>query len=97
MPDTTDLSLCMIVKNAARDLAACLDSVAGLASESILADTGSTDETALIAARYGATVMPFDFTVVDFAAARNHAIAHARADGFWCWTRTRRWTRQAFR
>jgi glycosyltransferase involved in cell wall biosynthesis len=30
-----------------------------------------------VAARYGAEVIPFDFTIVDFAAARNHAIAHA--------------------
>jgi glycosyltransferase involved in cell wall biosynthesis len=31
-----------------------------------------------IAARYGAEVIPFDFTIVDFAAARNRAIARAR-------------------
>jgi glycosyltransferase involved in cell wall biosynthesis len=67
----------MIVKNEERNLARCLDSVRGLASDLILVDTGSTDSTPLIAARYGARVIPFDFTIVDFAAARNRAIEHA--------------------
>src|ERR1700693_4486759 len=68
----------MIVKNEERNLPRCLDSVQGLASEFIIVDTGSTDQTPSIAARYGAQVIPFDFSIVDFAAARNHAIAHAR-------------------
>jgi glycosyltransferase involved in cell wall biosynthesis len=67
----------MIVRNEERNLARCLDSVRGLASDLILVDTGSTDSTPLIAARYGARVIPFDFTIVDFAAARNRAIEHA--------------------
>ncbi|MGA3098274.1 MAG: glycosyltransferase [Bryobacteraceae bacterium] len=75
MPD--GLSLCMIVKNEERNLAECLDSVRGLAREFIVVDTGSTDATPRIAARCGAQVIPFDFTVADFAAARNRAIAHA--------------------
>jgi glycosyltransferase involved in cell wall biosynthesis len=75
------LSLCMIVRNEERNLPRCLDSVRGLASQSIVVDTGSTDASPRIAADYGAEVIPFDFTVVDFAAARNHAIA--RASGRW--------------
>jgi glycosyltransferase involved in cell wall biosynthesis len=71
----------MIVKNEERNLPRCLDSVRGLAEECIVVDTGSTDATASIAARYGAEVIPFDFTIVDFAAARNHAIE--RASGRW--------------
>ncbi len=71
------LSLCMIVKNEERNLARCLDSVRDLAGELIVVDTGSTDATPAIAGRYGAQVLPFDFTVVDFAAARNCAIACA--------------------
>ena len=71
------LSFCMIVKNEEHNLARCLDSVRGLAGELIVVDTGSTDATPRVAARYGAEVIPFDFTIVDFAAARNHAIAHA--------------------
>jgi glycosyltransferase involved in cell wall biosynthesis len=75
IPDA--LSLCMMVKNEERNLARCLDSVRGLAGEFIVVDTGSTDETLRIASGYGAKIIPFDFMVVDFAAARNHAIAHA--------------------
>ena len=75
MPDA--FSLCMIVKNEERNLTRCLDSVRGLAAEFIVVDTGSTDETPRVAAEQGAQVIPFDFTRVDFAAARNHAIAHA--------------------
>lgn len=71
------LSLCMIVKDEARDLARCLDSVRGLAGELVIVDTGSTDGTPRIAAEYGAQVLQFDFTRPDFAAARNHALAHA--------------------
>jgi glycosyltransferase involved in cell wall biosynthesis len=71
------LTVCMIVKNEERNLPRCLDSVRGLAGELIVVDTGSTDATPHIAARYGAKVLPFDFTIVDFAAARNHAIACA--------------------
>jgi glycosyltransferase involved in cell wall biosynthesis len=51
---------------------------ADLAGELIVVDTGSTDATPSIAAGYGAEVIPFDFTVVDFAAARNCAIARAQ-------------------
>src|ERR1700733_16056287 len=76
-PMPNALSVCMIVKNEERNLALCLDSVQGLAGELIVVDTGSTDETPRIAAGYGAEVIPFDFTVVDFAAARNRAIASA--------------------
>ena len=71
----------MIVKNEERNLPRCLDSVRDLAGESIVVDTGSTDQTRRIAASYGAQVIPFDFTAVDFAAARNRAIA--RASGRW--------------
>jgi len=71
------VSLCMMVKNEERNLPRCLDSVRDLAGELILVDTGSTDRTPRIAARYGAQVIPFDFRIVDFAAARNRAIARA--------------------
>jgi glycosyltransferase involved in cell wall biosynthesis len=78
MPPLLDaLSLCMIVKDEERNLPRCLDSVRGLAGELIIVDTGSTDETPRIAAGYRAEVIPFDFRTVDFAAARNCAIAHA--------------------
>jgi glycosyltransferase involved in cell wall biosynthesis len=67
----------MIVKNEARNLPLCFDSMRGLASELVVVDTGSTDASSTIAAGYGARVLPFDFTHVDFAAARNYAISLA--------------------
>jgi len=70
----------MMARNEARDLPRCLDSVRGLAGEMIVVDTGSTDATPAIAASYGARVIPFDFTKVDFAAARNAGIAQARGE-----------------
>jgi glycosyltransferase involved in cell wall biosynthesis len=75
--DPSALSLCMIVKNEERNLSRCLDSVAGLASEIIVVDTGSTDATPGIALSYGAILTTFDFTFVDFAAARNLALSLA--------------------
>ncbi len=75
------VSLCMIVKDEGPNLASCLDSVRGLANELIVVDTGSSDGTAEIAARHGAEVVPFDFSRVDFAAARNCALG--RATGRW--------------
>lgn len=71
------LSLCMIVKNEERILARCLDSVAAFCPDIVVVDTGSTDRTPTIAARYGARVTQFDFTAIDFAAARNQALAQA--------------------
>jgi glycosyltransferase involved in cell wall biosynthesis len=70
----------MIAKNEERDIAACLQSVRGLAGEMIVIDTGSTDRTRAIAAEYGAEVTPFDFQFVDFAGARNCAIGRARGE-----------------
>jgi glycosyltransferase involved in cell wall biosynthesis len=71
----------MIVKNEECNLPQCLDSVRDLAGELIVVDTGSTDSTPSVAAHYGAEVIPFDFTMIDFGAARNCAIA--RASGRW--------------
>lgn len=48
------LSVLMIVKNEEKYLANCLDSVADLANEIIIVDSGSTDNTAKIAQSYGA-------------------------------------------
>lgn len=68
----------MMVKNEARRLPRCLESVAGLGPEVIVVDTGSTDETARIVAGFGGRVIPVDFEFVDFSAARNAGIAQAR-------------------
>ncbi len=70
----------MIVKNEERNLARCLDSVNGLTTETVIVNTGSSDATARIATDRGARVFSFDFSVVDFAAARNHAVAQATGE-----------------
>jgi glycosyltransferase involved in cell wall biosynthesis len=73
------LSLTMIVKNEARCLARCLRSIRSVVDEMIIADTGSTDGTAQMAAEFGAKVLPFTW-LDDFAAARNFALAHAAGE-----------------
>ncbi len=73
------ISVCMIVKNEEKNLAACLDCLKGIADEIIIVDTGSTDTTKAIAGRY--TDKVFDFTWIDdFAAARNFAFSKATGD-----------------
>ncbi len=73
------ISLCMIVKNEEQVLSRCLDSVADLMDEIIIVDTGSSDRTKEIAARY--TDRIYDFAWVDdFSAARNFAFSKARMD-----------------
>ena len=70
------ISLCMIVKNEEQVLARCLDSVADLMDEIIIVDTGSTDRTKEIAARY--TDQIYDYTWIgDFSAARNFSFSKA--------------------
>ena len=70
------ISLCMIVKNEERTLARCLDSVAGIADEIIIVDTGSSDRTTDIAAQYTDQVYTYEWKE-DFAAARNESFAKA--------------------
>ena len=74
--DMVSISLCMIVKDEERILARCLDTVADLVDEIIIVDTGSTDRTKEIAAKY--TDKIFDFVWIDdFSAARNFAFSKA--------------------
>lgn len=58
-PLSSLLTVALIVKNEAHNLSACLDSVAALNCPIILIDSGSQDDTAAIAARYGAEIHVF--------------------------------------
>lgn len=73
------LALCMIARNAAKDLSACLASARKIVQEIVVADTGSTDETAAIASRFGANVVSIPWNQ-DFSAARNAALAQVKSD-----------------
>lgn len=70
------ISLCMIVKNEEKILGRCLDSIADLVDEIIIADTGSTDATREIAGRYTKNVYEFRWAD-DFSAARNFVFSKA--------------------
>lgn len=70
------ISLCMIVKNEEAVLNRCLDTVADLVDEIVIVDTGSTDATKTIAARYTDKIYDFQW-IDDFSAARNFAFSKA--------------------
>jgi hypothetical protein len=73
------ISLCMIVRDEARDLRRCLASVAQGVDEMVVFDTGSHDATVRIAAAQGARVVQGAWNH-DFARARNAALAHVMGD-----------------
>lgn len=73
------ISLCMIVKNEESILRRCLDSIKNAVDEIIIIDTGSKDNTKLIALEY--TNYVYDFSWIDdFSAARNFAYSKAIMD-----------------
>ena len=73
------VSLCMIVKNESAVLARCLDTVADLVDEIIIVDTGSKDNTKLIASAFTDQIYDFKW-VDDFSAARNYAFSLCSCD-----------------
>jgi tetratricopeptide (TPR) repeat protein len=77
------LSFYAIVKDEAANLARCLDSIKPYVDELVIVDTGSTDDTVLIAQRYGAKIGHFTWCN-DFAAARNYALS--LVSGLWVLT-----------
>ena len=78
------ISVCMIAKNEEKHIEKCLAAIRSHATEAVeleivLVDTGSTDRTKEIAARYADQVLDFVW-VNDFSAARNYSISHASHD-----------------
>lgn len=73
------LSVLVIARDESATLPRCLASLHHLWDELILVDTGSTDDTKIIAQSYGAKIFDFPW-VDDFAAARNFAEACATQD-----------------
>jgi glycosyltransferase involved in cell wall biosynthesis len=73
------LSLAMIVKNEGETIERVLDCAKLFADETIVVDTGSTDDTVAKARAMGAQVRYFDW-IDDFAAARNYAFSQCSMD-----------------
>ena len=69
----------MIVKNEEKVLDRCLSSIADLCDEVVIVDTGSTDSTKSIAAKYTDHVYEFKW-IDDFSAARNYAFSKCTCD-----------------
>lgn len=73
------ISLCYIVRDEAEKLRRSLASCAGAADEIVVVDTGSKDDSAAVAASFGARVYSFAWCD-DFSAARNFAISKLHGD-----------------
>jgi tetratricopeptide (TPR) repeat protein len=73
------LALSMIIRDAEKDLRACLESVRGAVGEIVIADTGSTDRSIELARSLGARVFSIPWEN-DFARARNLSLAEVTCD-----------------
>ena len=73
------LSLSMIVRDEESSIAACLESVIDFVDEIVVLDTGSVDNTASIAEKFGAKVFHLPWPG-DFAPARNEALKLVAGD-----------------
>jgi hypothetical protein len=79
----TTLSLCMIVRDGERSLAAALQSARPFMDEMVVIDTGSMDGSREIARQMGARLYEFPWCD-DFSAARNYSLDKATSDWiFW--------------
>src|SRR5437660_10572725 len=76
---TRRLALSMIVRDAAKWLPGCLESVRGIVDKIAIADTGSADNTVEIAHGFGAEVVSIPWND-DFAEARNRALAAVNSE-----------------
>ncbi len=76
-PAPLPLAAAMIVRDEAATVARAIQSVAAVAAQLVVVDTGSTDATPRVAASLGAELYCTPWTD-DFAAARNHALKQVR-------------------
>jgi glycosyltransferase involved in cell wall biosynthesis len=81
MSEPLPLSLVIIARDAANELADCLASVA-FAAETIVVDSGSSDDTAALASRSGARVVLHAWE--GFGPQKNFAVGQARSDWVLC-------------
>ncbi|GEP64577.1 hypothetical protein CBE01nite_23450 [Clostridium beijerinckii] len=73
------LSLCMIVKNEGQNIKSCLSKVETFVDEIIIVDTGSDDNTKIIASEFTDKIYDFKWCN-DFSKARNFSISKASND-----------------
>lgn len=73
------ISLCMIAKNEEQNLPACLEAAVPQVDEIIIVDTGSTDQTSQVAARYGARIIDAPWQD-HFSHARNTGIEYCSGE-----------------
>ena len=71
------LSACIIVKNEQDNLPRCLASLTDVASEIVVVDTGSSDNSQAVALSFGAKIYELPWTE-DFSAARNFSLTKAQ-------------------
>jgi glycosyltransferase involved in cell wall biosynthesis len=76
------LSVIVVAMNEAHDIGACLESVRGLAMETIVFDSGSTDGTPDVCRALGARVFETDWP--GDGPQKNRALAEARGDWVMC-------------
>lgn len=74
------LSICLIINNEINFLRRCLSSIKAIASEIIVVDTGSADDSLRVASEFGALVFSFEWEN-DFSSARNYSLD--KASGEW--------------
>ncbi len=72
-------SICLIAKNEEKRIERCLSAASKLDAEIVLVDTGSTDRTKELAAKYTDKIYDFKWCN-DFSAARNFSISKATYD-----------------
>ena len=82
-----NLSICIITKNEEQNIDRCLKALAPYGLETIVVDTGSTDRTKQIAARY--TDRLYDFPWCDdFIRRQRMRSKRPRIPMYWFWTAT---------